>query len=447
MKTNIVRNVFIVVLVLGVFVSFWLGFNSTRQPSPISTEAVPRAASPEPTPITPYTPTESVKTLVADNTQFAFDLYQVLKGQEGNLFYSPYSISTALAMTYAGAKEITAQEMAATLHFTLPNEILHPTFNELQDVLEKREGLELSVANSLWGQQGYPFLPDFLKQVEDGYDSPLELVDFATDPELPRQTINDWVAQKTKDRIKDLIPAGGLTEDTRLVLANAIYFNALWQTPFDPKQTKEEPFTLLDGEKTNVPMMFQHNDLPYRKGENYQLVSLPYNGEMSFIAILPDEGKFEEVEAELSAEFFNEVMSQVYDRDVILRMPKFEFEVSTDLVEPMEALGMKTAFAGFRTDKPDLENCRETYKPEFANFSGMDGGYCLYISAIFHKAFVKVEEKGTEAAAATAVVMTDVTSVPPSPLELTLDRPFIFLIRDNQTGSVLFVGRVLSPIN
>ncbi len=184
MKTNTMRNVFIILVLVGIGFSFWQGFNSPRQAQPsYETRTTTEVPTPdelinvlEATPTTPpYTPTENVKTLVADNTQFAFDLYQILKSKDGNVFYSPYSISTALAMTYAGAREVTAQEMAQALHFTLPNEKLHPTFNELQEVLDKREGLELSIANSLWGQQGYLFPPEFLKQVEDGHKSPLEL--------------------------------------------------------------------------------------------------------------------------------------------------------------------------------------------------------------------------------------------------------------------------------
>jgi serpin B len=391
----------------------------------------------------PYSPSKAVASLVTSNAGFAFDLYHSLKAREGNLFYSPYSISTALAMTYAGAKGETQKEMVDVLHFTMPQEELHSGFLELSQALESREGLELSVANSLWGQKNYTFLPEFLKQVEEGYSSPLELVDFVSNPEIPRQQINDWVAQKTKDRIKDLIPQDELTKETRLVLANAIYFNALWQTPFDSAQTKEEPFTLLDGQKKNVPMMFQQNNFGYNKGENFQLVSLPYNGDMSFVAILPDEGEFAEVEAGLSAAFMKEAMSQVHNQDVVLKMPKFEFEVATELVNPMQTLGMKTAFVPY----PDGLDCNTTSLPEAANFSGMDGRYCLYISAIFHKAFVKVEEKGTEAAAATAVVMATKQAVVAPPTELTLDRPFIFLIRDNQTDSVLFIGRMLNPIN
>jgi serpin B len=387
---------------------------------------------------------EDLKTLSADNTKFAFDLYTILKQEEGNLFYSPYSISTALAMAYAGAKGETEKEMAATLHFALPQDKLHQAFATLADSFEAREGLELSVANALWGQQNYAFLPGFLKTLEDGYGSSLKTLNFA-DTQGSRQVINDWVAEQTKDRIKDIIPDGILNEDTRLVLANAIYFNATWQIPFDVAQTKEETFTLLDKREIKAPMMFQRTSAGYTKAEGYQVLSLPYNGDMSLLAILPDAGQFEKIESMLSADFLNQL--QPFKQDVILKMPKFEFEKSIELVKPMQDLGMATAFKSFDSERPD-ENCGITLRPEFANFSGIDETYCLFVSAIFHKAFVKVEEKGTEAAAATVgVVGVTGVSVPLLPIELTINRPFIFLIRDNYTGSILFVGRVFNPLS
>jgi serpin B len=381
----------------------------------------------------------SSKTVIEGNTAFALDLYKVLQPEPGNLFYSPYSISTALALTYTGARGETERELAKALHFSLAHKELSGTFNDLAAALENQqhEGLELSIANALWGQQDYTFLPEFLTALEKDYGSSLRHQDFKTDPEGARQTINTWVEEQTKERIKDLIPQDGITEFTRLVLTNAIYFNAKWQTPFNASATSEKPFYLLDGTKTNVPMMHMQNQIAYTTGEGYQAISLPYvGGNLSFVAIVPDTGQFETVETKLSTEFMNDLQA-LNPREIILNLPKFEFESAFELSKAMNTLGVRTAFAG-------SEDC--STESQYADFSGMDGTRCLYISYIFHKAFVKVEEEGTEAAAATGVIETVATSAPPAPIELTIDRPFIFFIRDQQTGSILFLGRVLNPL-
>ncbi|MBL7065094.1 MAG: serpin family protein [Anaerolineae bacterium] len=376
--------------------------------------------------------------LVNGNSAFAFDLYQVLREDEenDNLFYSPYSISLALAMTYAGARSDTEQQMAETLHFILPQDRLHPAFNGLDIELARRgegaegkdgEGFRLNIVNALWGQDEYGFLSEYLNVLAENYGAGLRLLDFRNAPEKSRVTINDWVSDQTEDRIEDLIPQGVIDELTRLVLTNAIYFNAAWAEPFEPDQTDDGTFHLLDGGQVTVPMMEQMESFGYAEGEGYQAVELPYDGwELSMVVLLPDTGEFEAFEGSLDAERVDGIVKDLVHGQVALTMPKFEFESGFSLVETLAAMGMPDAFTGA------------------ADFSGITGDRDLFIGEVIHKAFVSVDEAGTEAAAATAVVMP--ASAPPEePVEVTVDRPFIFLIRDIETGAILFVGRVLDP--
>ena len=241
--------------------------------------------------------------LVEGNSAFAFELYKALREEEGNLFYSPYSISLALAMTYAGARDETAQQMADTLHFLLGQEKLHPTFNWLDAELAKRgegaegkdgEGFRLNIVNAIWGQKDYEFLSDFLDVLAENYGAGLRILDFITETEKSRLTINDWVSDQTEGRIEDLIPQGAIDALTRLVLTNAIYFNAAWENPFDKKMTSDGPFYLLDGGQVIVPLMKQTESFSYTKGEGYQAVELLYDGdELSMVIFLPEAGQFE----------------------------------------------------------------------------------------------------------------------------------------------------------
>jgi serpin B len=390
----------------------------------------------------PSTTEADVAELVAGNTAFAFDLYQAVRGQGGNLIYSPYSISVALAMTYAGARGETERQMEETLHYTLGQASLHPAFNALDLDLARRaeetpiglgaEGqrFKLNIANTLWGQQGFGLLPDFLGTVGQNYDAGMQLLDFAEQPEEARLAINDWVADKTEDRIRDIVPPGAITPDTRLVLASAIYFNASWLSPFDEAQTSDEPFTLLDGSQVMVPMMTQQEDYGYARGDGYQAVELPYIGQdVSMIVILPDEGRFEEFEDALDTQKFAEVVRSLSETDVILSLPRFEFETSLNLGQTLAAMGMPDAFDRLRAD-----------------FSGITDPTSLFISEVLHKAFVKVDESGTEAAAATVgITGLAAAPMPVEPIEVKVDRPFIFAIYDRQSDSVLFLGRVLNP--
>jgi serpin B len=382
----------------------------------------------------PDVPGESLASLTQGNRRFAFDLFQALRDEDGNLFFSPYSISAALAMTYAGASGETAQQMAGTLHFELPDEELHAAFNALDqrraatDVPADEEPLRLEIANSLWAQEGFPFEQEFVDLLARHYGAGLRLVDFVDEAarEQARQAINDWVEQQTEDKIQELIAEGVLTPDTRLVLANAIYFLGKWVAPF--AETGEQPFTLLSGEQVTVAMMSRRANTPYYEGDGFQALALDYQGgDARMILLVPDPGQYEAFETSLDEARFAEIVAALETTEARLVMPKFEFESEFQLNETLEEMGMPAPF-----DRA------------VADFSAMSAefGRDLYISAVIHKAFVAVDEEGTEAAAATAVVI-EVESAPE--LNITVDGPFLFAIHDEGTGSVLFLGRVLDP--
>ncbi len=378
-----------------------------------------------------------VTALSAGNTAFAVDLYRTQCQQPGNLFCSPYSVSVALAMTYGGARGTTAEQMAKALRFTLPPERLHPAFRELADTLTSRAkppadqggtGFQLNVANALWGQRGMAFLPAYLSLMEQAYQGGLRQVDFATAPEPARQTINGWVAEQTKQRILDLVPAGQITPDTRLVLTNAVYFLASWAAPFSARATTDAPFTLVDGKQVTVPTMHRTGPMGYAAGEGWQAVGLPYVGEqLAMVAIVPEAGTWPAFEQKLTAEHLTGCLAALKRRAVRLAMPRFQATSAMELRAALSSLGMPLAFGGG------------------ADFSGMTGTRELSISAVLHKAFVKVNEEGTEAAAATAVVMGR-TAIPTDLPQVSLDRPFLFAIVDRPTGAVLFMGRVMNPV-
>jgi len=374
--------------------------------------------------------------LIEGNSAFAFELYQALREQEGNLFYSPHSISVALAMTYAGARNQTTEQMADTLQFLLEQERLHPAFNWLDAELATRgegaegkdgEGFRLNIVNAIWGQKDYEFLSDFLDVLAENYGAGLRILDFMNETEKSRLAINQWVSDQTEGRIKDLIPQDAIDALTRLVLTNAIYFNAAWEDPFDEDMTADGPFYLLDGGQVSVPMMKQTEAFGYTEGERYQAVELQYDGnELSMVILLPEAGQFKAFEEGLQAQQVCDIISGLQSTGVTLTMPKFEFDSEFSLKDTLAGMGMPVAFSGE------------------ADFSGMTGNRELYISDVVHKAFVAVDEAGTEAAAATAVIMP--SAAPPEPtVEVTIDRPFIFLIRDIETGAILFVGRVMNP--
>ena len=374
--------------------------------------------------------------LVSGTNDFAFDLYQVLSADNGNLFYSPYSISLALAMTYAGARGETEQQMAQALGFVLPQERLHPAFSHLTEELASRgegaagkddNGFRLNIANAIWGQEGYRFLAEFLDMLDANYGAGMRSLDFVSDPEQARLIINEWASDETEGRIEDLVPPDAIDALTRLVLTNAIYFNAAWSQPFSPEATRDGAFYLLDGDQVTLPMMRQSGHFDYAEGDGYQAIQLPYDGyETSMVILLPARGEFGGFEGTLNAGTVETILQDLEPKQVSLSMPRFEYDSDFSLKETLAALGMPDAFASA------------------ADFSGMTGNRELFISEVIHKAFVSVDEEGTEAAAATAVMMP-LSAAPEEPIEFTADRPFVFLIRDNLTGTILFVGRVVNP--
>jgi serpin B len=377
-----------------------------------------------------------ISSLVDGNSAFAFNLYRILSEEEGNLFFSPYSISAALAMTYAGARGDTEKQMAVALQFYLSQNQLHPAFNFLDQELASRgdgaegkdgEGFRLNIVNAIWGQKDYAFLVSFLDTLAENYGAGLRIVDFINKTEPSRITINDWVSDETEGRIKDLIPQGTISQLTRLVLTNAIYFNAAWQYPFEELATSPGVFCLLNGEEVTVPMIAQQESFAYAEGDNYRAIELPYDGqELSMVIILPDSGQFKTFEESMDYEQVKGIIENLKGQEVMLKMPKFEFDASFSLKKALTDMGMPVAFT------------------EGADFSGMIGKQDLHINDVIHKAFVSVDEVGTEAAAATAVIM-DLTAMPETPVEVTLNQPFIFLIRDIETGAILFIGRVMNP--
>ncbi len=376
-----------------------------------------------------------VSELVAGNAQFALDIYRTAFDEQANAFCSPYSISLALAMTYAGARGETAQQMAQALHFNLPQAELHPAFNALDQALAGRgqqvsaegERFRLHVANALWGQQGFDFEPAFLDLLAENYGAGLRVLDFAAAPEPARQTINRWVEEQTESKIKDILPSGSIKSLTRLVLTNAIYFNATWMHPFQERATQDGAFHRPDGSTVTVPMMHTQTSFAYAEGQGYQAIELPYvGGEMSMVILLPAEGQFADFVAGLDGQRLGAILQALQGDEVDLEMPRFSFESGLQLRQALTELGMEQPFS--------ME----------ADFSGMTGRPDLYIDDVYHKAFVSVDEKGTEAAAATAVVM-DLKGMVREPRQVRVDRPFVFLIRDVQTGAILFLGHVVDP--
>ena len=370
---------------------------------------------------------------VKGNNQFAIELYKKLaQGKSTNFFVSPYSVSSALAMTYAGAKGATAREMSRVLHFT-PTQ-LHQDNKLLADHFDKinRKGLKLKVANSLWAEKTQKFLPAYLTLNNKYYKAKVSNLDFKSKPERSRLIINKWVEGKTNKKIKNLIPKGLINQTTRLVLTNAIYFKGDWKYIFKKSQTKKMLF--IAGNKRFPGTKFMRMQRRFRYTENKQLqaIELPYKDDkMSLLVLLPkNKGGIQEVEKQLSAQKLAQLMDDSFYTKVKLSLPKFKMTISSKLKAPLKQLGMKTAFSNQ------------------ADFTGMTKHSELKISEVVHKAFVEVNEKGTEAAAATAVIMRTKSasvrrSVPPKIFKA--DHPFIFIIKDNQTGSILFIGKLENP--
>jgi serine protease inhibitor len=369
--------------------------------------------------------------LVKGDNTFAFDLYHKLSTNDGNLFFSPYSISNALAMTYAGARGQTAFEMAQTLRFPFDDQRLPSAFADLIQQLNRpgqKRQYQLVVANRLWGQKEYGFLPEFLKVSQDAYGAGLGEVDFATASEQARQVINAWVAKETQDRIKDLLAAGSVNTETRLVLTNAIYFKARWALPFNDKQTTKDDFHVRAGKTVKVDMMHRGEMMNLLETDTFQMLELPYEQrELSMLVFLPRKvDGLNELEKQASAGNLEQWRGKVKRYQVTLSMPKFTFSSEFMLKNVLSTMGMGSAFT------------------KAADFSGMTTREKLFINAVVHKAFVAVDEKGTEAAAATGVTV-GATAQPVAPqATFRADHPFLFVVRDNKTGSLLFMGRVVN---
>jgi serpin B len=328
--------------------------------------------------------------------------------------------------------------MRSALHLGLPDERVHAARNELDlrisaepAVPEDEEGepFAVQVANSLWGQAGYPFLDEFLALLAENYDAGMHLVDYVAATEEARLSINAWVEEQTEGRIVDLIPGGVITDLTRLVLVNAIWFKASWAIPFDPDRTRDGPFRLLDGGDVSVPLMHGDLRLPYAEGDGFQAVRLPYAGDASMLVIVPDSGRFQEVVDRLDASDLEAIRRAESEHLVELSMPKFEFRSQSPLKPALQELGMVAAFT-----EPSL--------PGGADFTGMTDARELFIHQVVHQAFITVDEEGTEAAAATAVIVGRESA--PTPATVSIDRPFLFFI-EHITGELLFIGQVTDP--
>lgn len=386
--------------------------------------------------------TDDTKAVVAGDTAFALELYAKLRSAEGNLFISPQSISTALAMTYAGARGETAAEMAKVLHFTLPPERLHPAFASLQAALKPQDpnaGFRLEVANALWGQEGAKILPAFTALTRQHYGAGFRQADFAHAADQARQTINAWVAEHTANKIVDLLQPGDVSADVRLVLTNAVYLKADWAEPFEKDVTRDAPFHLSSAQTVTVPLM--HNRATYAAifGNDVDVLELPYRDRrFGLVILLPRQlDGLAALEQRLTAANLARWLAGLDAQDVRLSVPRFKAAARCDLAATLTSLGLRSAF------NPAPPPARGA-----ADFSGIDGQQGLYIGKVIHQTYIDVDESGTEAAAATAVVGMPSAAPPddmPEPKVFKADHPFIYLIRDRQTGSILFLGRLVNP--
>jgi serpin B len=431
------RTLLVALAVGGVLVACGSG---SLEPGRLVRSSLPRITNPQVS-----APDRASQT--TGNTAFAFDCYRRLAAQEGNVFYSPLSVSLALAMTWAGARTSTEEQMAAALQFKLTQDRLHPYFNALDLELNSRgqgskgkDGGEfrLRVLNAIWGQEGYEFLAPFLDVLAQHYGAGLRLLDFGK-PEEAADAINKWIAQQTEDRIPELLSPDMFQGPVALVLTNAVYFNAAWEHQFKRSETLDGSFRLRSGQTVSVPMM--HQTASFRMGSGslfrcgtarcpgwgYRAIELPYDGgELAMLIIVPD--VLDNFEAKLAPGVLATILDSLTEQSVELQMPRWTFRSPVlSLTEPLTALGMKDAFVVGQAD-----------------FSGMDGRRDLFVSEVAHQAFVAADEAGTEAAAATSVNM-ELGAAPAAPVSFVVDQPFLYLIRDIPTGAILFVGRTVDP--
>jgi len=378
---------------------------------------------------------DAVQSVVAANNMFAFDLYKKLVSKktnpDENVFFSPFSISSALAITYEGAKEKTAEEIKTVFFFPESIDTLRNGYLVVNTGINAGDAdYDLHIANALWAENTYPFLNDYITTAEEYYSADLTNLDFINKPEESRLTINKWAEEKTEEKIKNLIPAGMIDPLTRLVITNAIYFKGTWVKQFDKNNTCEADFITSSGETVKVPMMQRTDEdaiYGYAENDEFQILRMPYEHEcgkeLSMIAVLPKDNDLRAVEKTLDADTLAEAEGLLKTEQVYVYFPKFRIETEYTLSDTLKEMGMPTAFS------------------PAADFSGMDGTTDLFISDVVHKAYVDVNEEGTEAAAATAVVMQLTAAAHKEPIPVfRADHPFIFLIQDNETGNILFLS-------
>ncbi len=368
---------------------------------------------------------------VKGNNRFAFNLFEEVQKEGENVFFSPYSISSALAMTYTGAEGGTRQEMQKVFGFSNDKQGQAEAYHMLNKHLDtlNDEKVKLNVANSLWCQNNYNFLDDFLNINKKYYQAGIKKVDFRSNHAEARKQINQWVEEETNKKITDLIKEGMLSPSVRLVLANAIYFKGTWAYPFEKSKTRPEIFYMNEKNRKRVLFMHRSVSVKYYEDELAQVIELPYAGEdLSMMILLPQEiSGIHKLESKLDTDLYQEYQESMFSKKVELWLPRFRVETQYNLNKPLKILGMNSAFSGN------------------ADFSGMTGKKELFISDVAHKAFVEVNEKGTEAAAATGAVMTKSSLV--KKVEFRADHPFIYMIKDNRTGAILFMGRLNEPMH
>jgi serpin B len=384
--------------------------------------------------VTPSVSDADIAAVTTADAAFGLDLLKATAGDE-NLMLSPYSIATALSMLYPGAKGTTADEIAQVLHLDVPDETLHAARNAIEMALsaqpapagpgDERQPFTIRPANSAWGQGGYPFLDDYLKVLAENYGAGLRLTDFINDPQGATDTINSWVEDATEDRIKDLIPEGAIDSATRLVLVNAIWFLANWADQFNPDLTTNDPFTLATGEEVTVPMMHESVLTGYTANDLFEAIRLRYSGDASMVIAIPKSGSLADLIANIAGQDLNINWS---DYQVDVSVPSFQFDSEVELKQALQQLGMVQAF-----------------DPATADLTGITAARELFVSDALHKTFVAVDESGTEAAAATAVIVGLTSAMDGPPVTFTADHPFLFWIEHNSTGEMLFLGQVTDP--
>lgn len=424
---------------------------ATETPAPTTTPA----PTPEPSPLrgglqflkvgerdaSPDVPAADLRKLVRGNTAFAMDLYaQLRKAEAGNIVFGPYSISAAFGMLNAGAAGLTAGQIEDVLHFTLPADRLDRAFNELSLLLAARENtkVQISIANRLFGQQGYPFQEPYLRELTEQFGAPMIALDYKHEWEQDRVLINQWVANQTNQRIKNLIPKATppfISRDTRFALVNAMYLNAKWSEPFNKAFTTDLPFTLASGKTVKVPTMSDQKFAPIAITSAYQAVDLPYKGDqLSMLLVMP--AHLKAFERDLSPQTLNQVVASLADNGFDIQMPLFNMRTQAMLADALKAMGMKAAFDAVQADFSQMVDP--------ADLAALNPPETLSVSAVIHQAWIKVTEAGTEAAAATAIIGGDTTGGGPE-ISIHLDHPFLWFIRDRDTGAILFMGRVMDP--